>query len=257
LNALGSSRPGYVGLQTLNRGEQVAAEAAPPHRDLDELSLVLNSLGHDLREPLRTIACYSELLKRPGLKDCEREEYLYFITTASKRMQALVDGLLSYGQVFVSQQSRPFNWVDMNVAAQTAIANLQMKIEEARALVVLDPLPKVWGDSVQLCQLMQNLIANAIQYRGEEPPQILLRALPREQDWIFFVEDNGIGIPREWQESIFQPLKRLRPTNSSGSGLGLAICRHIVERHGGRIWVEASSEKGTVFAFTLPHNEAR
>jgi signal transduction histidine kinase len=248
-----------VDLQTLNRGERATAEVDPEQRDRDigELSLVLNSLGHDLREPLRTIACYSEMLKRPGLNDTERDEYLYFITKATQRMQALVDGLLSYGQIFVSQKARPFEPVDMNVAAQTAIANLQIKIDEAHALVVLDPLPTVWGDPVQLSQLVQNLVGNAIQYRGERKPEILVRAEKQEQDWVFWVEDNGIGIPREYQEAIFQPMKRLHPANSSGSGLGLAICRHIVERHGGRIWVESSSEKGTVFAFRLPRKEAR
>ncbi len=220
---------------------------------LEELTHLLRWLGHDLREPLCTISCYSDLLKRKSAsKEPDTAEYLYLISAAAKRMDALVSRILDYAGLLRSERPR-FSLVDVNAAVQAAFANLQGKINEMHAVIVANQLPNVWGDPVQLCQLIQNLIGNAIKYKGKDMPQIIVRAEEHRSQWLFLVEDNGIGIATVHHKRLFQPFSQLNP-RSEGLGLGLAICKHIVEHHGGRIWVKSSSARGTTFAFTLPRS---
>jgi light-regulated signal transduction histidine kinase (bacteriophytochrome) len=143
----------------------------------------------------------------------------------------------------------------MNAVLQVALANLQMLIEEGRAAIVHDQLPNVSGDFGQLVQLLQNLISNAIKYRGPAPPQIFVKAERNDSRWLFSIEDNGIGFDPQHYDRLFIPFKRLHGVEIPGVGLGLAICRSIVERHGGRIWAESRPGEGAVFRFTLPFRE--
>jgi signal transduction histidine kinase len=226
-------------------------------RDLiQKLSLTFHGLSHDLREPIRTILCYGEILggnsavqDDPNLTEC-----VHFISGAARRIEVLVSGLLDYSRL-LGEQPHPRAVVDMNLIVQTALANLQMQIEESAATVVNDSLPAVLGDAVQLTELVQNLLANSIKYRGAASPQILIRAERHGDEYVFSVEDNGIGIEPAQRDSIFMPFRRLHGSELPGAGLGLTICRHIVDSHGGRIWVESTPGKGAAFRFVLPAAE--
>ena len=233
--------------------EALQVELSRLRRTVHELSYIVHGLSHDLREPIRIINAYVELLQtRTGINsDPHGREYTHFIATAARRMGALANGVLDYARL-LGEEAEPYLPVDMNIVLQTALANLQMKIEEAHATIVHDQLPKVLGDAVQLSQLMQNLVSNAIQYRSAAPPQILVKAERVDGAWLFSVQDNGIGIAPEYFEQIFIPLQRLHGHDVSGSGLGLTICRSIVERHGGSISVDSTPGQGTTFRFTLP-----
>jgi signal transduction histidine kinase len=217
-----------------------------------ELSYVIHGLSHDLREPIRSISCYVDLLQlRAPASDTNIREYAHFIRSAAERMNALVAGMLDYARM-VGAEKQPDVPVDMNAVLQTALANLQMKIEEAGATIVHDELPSVWGDFVQLTQVVQNLVSNAIAYRSAAPPQIFVKADRGDDCWRFSIRDNGVGIEPLYLEQLFVPFKRLHGREIPGAGLGLAICRFIVERHGGRIWADSAPGQGTTFRFTLP-----
>lgn len=221
------------------------------------LSDVVHGLGHDLREPIRLLNCYIDLLKkRTALEEDQHAKvYLYEISTAARRLDEFVNGILEYA-CLIGEKGPPFRPVDMNGVLQSALANLQMQIEQNRATIVYDELPEIVGDSAQLTQLMQNLIGNAIKYRGVEPPEIVVKAEPANTRWRFTVHDNGAGIEQEYFNRIFSPFSRLHGREVSGVGLGLAICRSIVERHGGRIWIASSSKEGSTFVFELPAAES-
>jgi len=166
-------------------------------------------------------------------------------------MQTLIDDLLEYSRVGRSQ--KPFQLIDCNHAVQQAIANLQGAIRDTQTVVTYGELPAVMGDISQLVQLFQNLIGNAIKYRHDAPPTVHITAGKQEENWLFYVSDNGIGIAPQHQERIFQIFQRLHTQREySGTGIGLAICHKIVERHGGSIWVESESGQGSTFHFTLP-----
>ena len=221
-----------------------------------ELSGVVHGLGHDLREPIRMVSCYADLIRlRTSIEsDPNAMEYLHVISTAARRMESLVVSILDYARLF-GNETPPHNRVDMNAVLQTALANLQMQIDESHATIAHDELPDVTGDASQLTQLMQNLVGNAMKYRGPQPPQILLRAEATDGMWRFAVQDNGIGIEPQHFRRLFAPFNRLHGHEVPGVGLGLAICRSIVERHGGRIWVESTYGKGSTFQFTLARYE--
>jgi len=169
-------------------------------------------------------------------------------------MQALIKDLLAYSRVDL--HSRSFERVDCEKAFDAAVANLKLAIEENKATVTRDALPQVKGDTVQLTQIFQNLIGNALKFHGPEPPRIHVSAQLKNEEWLFSVRDNGIGIdPRDF-ERIFVIFQRLHTRQEyPGTGMGLAICKRIIERHGGRMWVESQSGKGSVFFFTLPRFE--
>jgi light-regulated signal transduction histidine kinase (bacteriophytochrome) len=216
-------------------------------------TMALQGLSHDLREPIRTILCYSEMMGQNEAirKDPNLIEFVHLVSSAAGRMNALVNGMLRYSSLLGAEAPFPMP-VDMNAVVQTALANLHMAIEENGAAIVSDTLPEVHGDQTQLTELVQNLVANSLKYRRAEPPQVHIWCEPTGDYFLFSVQDNGQGIEPSYQESIFSPFKRLHGRNIPGAGLGLAICRQIAELHHGRIWVDSEAGHGSTFCFTLP-----
>ena len=208
--------------------------------------------SHDLQEPLRMVASYLQLLDRRyrGQLNSEADEFLGFAVDGARRMQALINDLLLYSR---AGGQGPFVPTDCGAMLGAVLANLRSTIEDAGARVSVEPLPVVEGDPTQLAQVFQNLIANAIKFRGDRRPEIAVTAERDGRQWTFSVRDTGIGIEPRHAERIFMVFKRLHPQSEyPGTGIGLAICRRVVERHGGRIWVEAAEGGGSIFRFTLP-----
>jgi light-regulated signal transduction histidine kinase (bacteriophytochrome) len=166
-------------------------------------------------------------------------------------MQALIDDLLEYSRV--GRSEKPFDVIDCNLVFEDACANLQLAIRQDQASVTRGDLPRVRGDSFQLLQLFQNLIGNAIKYRSSEAPMVRVSASRQGDSWVFSVQDNGIGIAEQYHPRIFQLFQRLHSQKQySGTGIGLAICQRIVDRHGGRLWVESEPNRGSTFYFSIP-----
>ena len=225
-------------------------ELARSNAELEQFAYVAS---HDLQAPLATIASYAQLLEKryKDQLDSQAIKFIGNIVHGCTRMQTLIDDLLEYSRVGRSQ--KPFQLIDCNHAVQQAIANLQGAIRDSQAVVTYSELPAVTGDISQLVQLFQNLLGNAIKYRQEAPSTVHITACKQEEDWLFLVSDNGIGIAPQHQQRIFQIFQRLHTQREySGTGIGLAICHKIVERHGGSIWVESESGQGSTFHFTLP-----
>jgi signal transduction histidine kinase len=227
-----------------------AAELVRSNRDLEQFA---SAVSHDLKEPLRAVAGYAALLQRKygGLFDDKSDAYLAGTVDGAERMQRLIDDLLSYARV--GSRGGEFKPADAEAALTAAVANLRVGIEEAGAVITHDPLPTVRSDPSQLVQLLQNLIANAVKFRGAESPRIHVGAEREAGQWRFRVHDNGIGVEQQFRERIFEIFQRLHPRSAyPGTGIGLAICKRIVERHGGRIWVESTPGRGSTFFFTIP-----
>jgi len=222
-------------------------------RSNTELSQFAYVASHDLQEPVRTMASFAQLVERHygDRLDAEGLKYLHFIVDAARRMQALIDDLLDLSRVETGD--RDFALTSSSEVVGQVLSLLSNMIEETDAEVVVGALPAVHADPSQLAQLFQNLIGNALKFRRAEIPMRLEISADRDQDcWTFRVSDNGIGIEPEYADTIFKMFKRLHPRGAyPGTGIGLAICRKIVERHGGRIWVEAESDRGSTFSFTL------
>jgi light-regulated signal transduction histidine kinase (bacteriophytochrome) len=210
--------------------------------------------SHDLQEPLRTVVTFSQLLKHKyaGKMGEEADKHLNYVVSAAERMSQMVLDLLGYSQV-TRAESNPVP-VSVEAVLATAIMNLQMAIRDSNSRITFDPLPTVNMDQTMLLQLLQNLIGNAIKYRGADPPQIHLSAQDHGEEWTFSVRDNGIGLDPKYGEHIFTVFKRLHGREYPGMGIGLAICKRIVERHGGSIWVESELGKGSTFYFTVAKN---
>jgi light-regulated signal transduction histidine kinase (bacteriophytochrome) len=212
--------------------------------------------SHDLQEPLRMVTSYLQLIAQRyrGRLDAAADEFIAFAVDGAARMHRLISDLLAYSRV--GTRSRAFEPVDCQAALDQALANLEIAIEEAGATVTRDPLPIVPADEGQLVQLFQNLIGNAVKFHGQAPPCVHISAQRRREagdEWYFSVRDNGIGIDPQQFERIFMIFQRLHTmAEYSGTGIGLAICKKIVERHGGRIWVESQPGQGSTFYFTLP-----
>ena len=210
--------------------------------------------SHDLQEPLRSITSFSQLLERRAADklDDEAKEYLHYIIIGGKRMYSLVNDLLTFSRV--SRKGSPFSLVQTSETVDLAQQNLRESIHESEAQITLGDLPAVFGDAMQLAQLFQNLIGNAIKFRQPGTiPHIAVQARRQGEDYLFSVTDDGIGIPPEYQEQIFALFRRLHKGEAyPGTGVGLAICKRVIERHDGRIWVESSPGHGSTFLFTLP-----
>jgi PAS domain S-box-containing protein len=231
-----------------------AAELARSNTELEQFAYVAS---HDLQEPLRMVASYVQLLARryKGKLDSEAEEFIGFAVDGSKRMQDLIQALLAYSRI--GTKGRQFAPTNCEVVLQNALKNLQIAIEDSQARITHDPLPTVKGDSIQLGQLFQNLIGNAIKFRGEKPPFVHVTAERQGSDWLFSFRDDGIGIDAQYAERIFVIFQRLHTKEEyPGTGIGLALCKKIVERHSGRIWVESELQKGSTFRFTLPAEDS-
>lgn len=220
------------------------------NRELEQFAYVAS---HDLQEPLRMVGSFTQLLKRryKGKLDEDADEYIDFIIDGAQRMKELIDDLLAFSRL--DTQAREFEPVLMEVALNDVLNNLKTSIKYTNAKISYDDMPVVNGDPSQINQLLQNLIANAIKFRGEGPPLIHVSAEELKDQWLFGVEDKGIGIEPQYQEQIFRIFKRLHTREEyEGTGIGLAICKRIVERHDGDIWVDSEPEKGSTFYFKLP-----
>src|SRR5579883_75952 len=210
--------------------------------------------GHDLKEPLRTVKVFSQMLAArygPNL-DRQGEEFLRFIAESAGRMQAMVDDLLSFTEAgeAVGQAA---SVVDLQKVLQTVLENVAVSAAETSAVITHDRLPVVKAHERPLVQLFQNLIANGIKYRKPGvPPRIHVSAEPKSGEWIFSVRDNGVGIAPEYHRYVFGIFKRLSRNDGPGTGIGLAICQRVVEAYGGRIWIESEEGQGATFLFTLP-----
>jgi len=209
--------------------------------------------SHDLREPLRMVTSYLELLEKRYQEklDQNAREFIGYAVDGAQRMHRLIDDLLAFSRV--QTKARPFEPVACDDILRHVLENLQVAIAEVQAVIDSDPLPTVQGDATQLSQLFQNLLANALKFHGEEAPRIQVRVRRVWPDWEFSVADNGIGLPMEHAQRIFVIFQRLHARDRyPGTGIGLSICQKIVERHGGRIWVASEVGKGSTFSFTLP-----
>lgn len=229
-----------------------AGELARSNQELEQFAYVAS---HDLQEPLRTVTGFAQLLGRryQGRLDAEADEFIGFITSGVARMKSLIEDLLAYSRV--QREHEAAGVVALDAVLATALANLRGAIEAAGATVTHTALPELAVDQRQFAQLFQNLIGNAIKFRGEAAPLVHLNVEARETDWLFSISDNGIGIDAQSAERVFMLFQRLHNRDQyEGNGIGLTICKKIVELHGGRIWVEPTPEggNGTVFQFTLP-----
>jgi PAS domain S-box-containing protein len=204
--------------------------------------------AHDLRAPLRAISAYTAILVEDMKMDANSLQLAKFITDGTARMSTLIDDLLSFASTGVRE---PPCSVDLQNAVNQARQNLELEIKESGATIALDRLPVVQGNEIRLVRLFQNLIGNAVKYRGKESPEIHLSAARQGPDWVVRVEDNGIGIAQENQTRVFMPFVRLANRDVPGTGLGLAVCKNIVEGLGGAIWVESEPGLGSAFCFRL------
>lgn len=230
------------------------AQLARANEDLSHFAF---AASHDLQEPLRMITTYSELLIR-GHKDEANDRAatcVRFITESTNRMQQLLADLLAYTRLIGDPDGPVTSTVDLNAAFHSALENCLAGIEEYRATVTSDPLPNAQGYEPHFVELFQNLIGNALKYRGDHPPRVHVSAALQDGYWRLAVADNGIGIEPEFHHQIFGVFKRLHGREIPGTGIGLAICQRIVERYGGRIWVESQLNHGATFYFTLPAAE--
>jgi signal transduction histidine kinase len=261
---------GYRGVgRDITRRKQNQAELRAAHDELEkkarelersneELQQFAYVASHDLQEPLRMISSYTQLLERRyGSKfDQDAKEFMGFIVDGAARMKQLIEDLLSYSRV--GTRAREFRQVDMEGVLLKALANLRGALEAGNASVTHDPLPAVMGDETQLIQLLQNLVGNALKFRGSEATRVHLHADERDDAWEFSVRDNGIGIEPQYFERIFLMFQRLHSrADYPGTGIGLTICKKIIDRHNGRIWVESKPGEGTTFRFTIPKDKEK
>ena len=233
--------------------QQLDSTLADLQRSNAELEQFAYIASHDLQEPLRMITSYLQLIEEDykGKLDEDADQYIAFTVDGAKRMQTLIDDLLAYSRV--GTRGEPFIPTSMNGVLSEAIANLEVAIEESHAVVTHDQLPTVLGDRSQLIQLFQNLLGNAIKFRGDDAPIIHVGVEDTKDDWVFSVRDNGIGIDMKYAERIFTVFQRLHARDDyPGTGIGLAVVKKIVERHGGRIWVESAPAQGATFYVALP-----
>ena len=229
--------------------EQSAAELRRSNEDLTQFAYVAS---HDLRSPLKTVTMFSQLLERRyGDSLGDGKELLGHITDATKRMASLIEDLLRFSTISSSREVSSAT-AEANECLAIAIENLGSSVSESGAVIHSDSLPTIAVDRTSLVQLFQNLVGNAIRYRSSDPPCVRVSASRRDSFWFFSCRDNGIGIPDEHKERIFEPFKRLHGHEVPGNGIGLAVCKKVVERYGGTIWVESTPGEGSTFCFLLP-----
>ncbi len=238
-----------IRIQSEEALHRTAEELARSNKDLEQFAYVAS---HDLREPLRTVTGFVQILqdRYQDKLDARAGEYINFAVEGARRMQQLIDDLLTYSRVGSSAAIKLWN---TQKSLDRALSFLKGSIAESKAWITVDPMPTLYADGTLLAQVFQNLIGNAIKFRSEAPPEIHIGAKRSKDAWLFWVKDNGIGMDPEYSQKIFVIFKRLHTRDKyPGTGIGLAICKKIVEQHGGEIWVESESGKGSTFYFTLP-----
>lgn len=219
----------------------------------DELKQFTYIASHDLQEPLRTVSSYLHLLQRfyQDSLDERANEFIGFAVSGAARMNALINDLLLFSRI--ATQVREYEQTDLNDVLKNVLKDIELVIAEKNCQIQYDRLPVVVADATQMQQLLQNLISNALKFHGERPPEVHLEVQEEPREWVFSVQDNGIGIAPRYQERIFEIFKRLHTQSEyPGTGIGLAVCKRIVEQHNGRIWVESDGQTGTTFYFSLP-----
>ncbi len=234
--------------------ERQTAELARSNADLERFAYVAS---HDLQEPLRMVSSFVQLLAKRyrGQLDAKADEYIGYAVDGANRLQQMIEGILSLSRI--GTRGRAFERVELDAVLDTTLAALARATRERGARITRTPLPAVVGDPIQLGQLLQNLVANALKFCDKSAPEIEFGAQRGEREWLIHVRDNGIGIAPEHRERVFQMLTRLHTREEyPGTGMGLAIAQKIVERHGGRIWVESIPGSGSTFRFTIPDREA-
>jgi light-regulated signal transduction histidine kinase (bacteriophytochrome) len=227
----------------------VNAKLSESNENLQQFAYVAS---HDLQEPLRMISSYVQLLAKryKGQLDSDADEFMGFAIDGARRMQRLISDLLEFSRV--GTRAKPFERVDMNAVIERVLQTLKLSIEDHKATVTRDLLPTVTGDPIQLGQLLQNLIGNALKFCKERPPAIHVSAMTQGHEWVVSVRDNGIGIDPKYFDRIFAIFQRLHTREEyDGTGIGLAVCKKIALRHGGRIWVESQVGQGSTFFFSI------
>ncbi|HWT83276.1 MAG TPA: ATP-binding protein, partial [Candidatus Methylomirabilis sp.] len=229
--------------------QQTLAELERSNQELEQFAYVAS---HDLQEPLRMVSSFTQLLasRYQDRLDQQAKEFIAFAVDGATRMQRLIQDLLAYSRV--TKRGADLAPTDAQAALREALTNLQTAIHEGGAVVTYDALPMVLADATQLTQVFQNLVGNAIKFHGDAPPRVRVSATLDGDDWVFAVADNGIGIDPQYFDRIFVIFQRLHPRERyPGTGIGLPLCQRIVQRHGGRLWVESTPGQGATFYFTL------
>ncbi|MFZ2197583.1 MAG: ATP-binding protein, partial [Thermodesulfovibrionales bacterium] len=224
-------------------------DLARSNKDLEEFAY---AISHDLQAPLRSMSGFAKILieNYRGRLDEEADKYLDFIISAAKRMQRMIEDILAYSRV--GTRAGEFSDVDLEPVLRQATENLYASIEENGAVVTHGSLPVVKADQSQMILLLQNLIGNALKFTAG-PPRVHVSSVKQGSEWVFSVQDNGIGIDPEQFDRLFVLFQRLHTEEEyPGTGVGLAICKKIVDRHGGRMWVESGPGQGSQFFFTIP-----
>lgn len=233
------------------RVEERTAELARSNAELHQFAKIAS---HDLQEPLRSVEGYASLLAKryKGKLDQDADEFIDYILDGTQRMIQLIRDVLTHASIGTTEL-KPVHVVDIRSVVEQALKNLEMTIKETGAEVQVGTLPSLLANKTEMVQLFQNLMSNAMKYRGDKNPIIKISSEENVHEWVFSIEDNGIGIDQQYSEKIFDMFSRLHgKTEYSGTGIGLAICKKIVETHGGRIWVQSEPGKGSIFLFTLP-----
>ena len=252
LNPIEAEEGFFVLASVIDIGPRKQAEAEL-RRSNEELERFAYVASHDLQEPLRTVSSYVQLLSRRyrDRLDADAMDFIDFAVGGARRMQQLIEDLLAFSRV--GTRGAPLVPTRMQAVYENTLASLGAALDESNATVTADPLPTVVADASQLAQLLTNLLGNALKFRGGQPPRVHVGAQRAGRMWTITVQDNGIGIEPDYFERIFVIFQRLHgPEEYPGTGVGLAICKKIVERHGGRIWVESTPAHGARFSFTLP-----
>jgi signal transduction histidine kinase len=233
--------------------KQLSEELMRSNKELEQFAYVAS---HDLQEPLRTVSSYVQLLETryKDKLDQDANDYINFAVDGSNRMRQLINSLLEYSRV---SRVKPFEMINTNEVVSDVLLDLTDQVNEKGAVLKYDNLPEVYGDEILIGQLFQNLISNALKFTGKVRPEIIISGEKRNGNCLFSVKDNGIGIQKEYWDKIFVIFQRLNSREMyPGTGIGLSVCKKIVERHGGKIWVESEPDKGTTFYFTLENQPA-
>ena len=239
----------------MERAQDLAKKTEDLARSNAELEQFAYVASHDLQEPLRIVTSYAQHLEKryKGKLDPEADEFIGFIVDGTKRMERLIKGLLAYSRV--GTRGKPFERIETEAVLKAAIQNLQLAIEDSKGRVTHDPLPVIVADESQMVELFQNLIGNGLKFHGDDSPIVHISARRDGRGWIFSFKDNGIGIDPQHYAKLFIIFQRLNPRDFPGTGIGLAISKKIVERHGGRIWVDSAPGKGSTFYFLIPDRD--